>query len=118
MIELSSESDLLDGEHWSDEEENLKISRPEIKAKDAGKSSAVSIPKQSSRNFEKADFSGVRKYITNVLDNLRNEYPDYTDKDLRAMATRRWREMTESERKGTLRLVLAYCEYSFIRLAI
>lgn len=96
LQQFSSESELLDGEQWDDS----PIHDAHITPKDA----TIDEPIESS-TFAKPNYAGVRKYVTHVLEELRQDYPGSTDIDLRAIATRRWHEMTETERKRKLFLV-------------
>lgn len=98
--EVSTESDLLDGERYSDFEEPLN----ETETVGAPSMSSSTRPPsiQSSKKFQKPNFQGVRKYIAAVLEELQSEYPDYSEKELRALATRRWHDLSEDERIGTL----------------
>jgi hypothetical protein len=111
--EISTESDLLDGERYSDYEEtpaqtmgSPPISQP---AKPQFMHSA-----SAAKKFQKPNFQGVRKYVAAVMEELQTEYPDSSDKELRALATRRWHDLTEDERIGTHHWVIAFNLSSFV----
>lgn len=95
---FSTESDLLDGERWSDEEtESVPVGQPELKSPHP-----VTAKVTTPTTFQKPNFAGVRKYIAEVMKDLQLEYPHSSDKELRSMATTRWHGLTEPERIGTV----------------
>lgn len=96
-MNLSSESDLLDGELWSDDpwDQGIECKARSQKSNIRAKTSAV-----SASSLEKPNYAGVRKYVAHMLEELRQEYPEALDKELRAIAIRRWHEITEIERRG------------------
>lgn len=104
---VSSESDLLDGESWE--------SPPELFEERSRSPSPVTI-KASVSTFEKANYAGVRKYVAHVLPELTKEYPKATEKDLRAMATRRWHDLSEAERKSTHDVIFTLIIFLICRL--
>lgn len=95
MDSMEPESDLLDGEHWSDEE-NLQV-----KVKEKSKNAPKSIAALKSKTISgPPNYAGVRKYVQTEFGSLKEEYPEASDKEIRAMATRRWHELTEAQRTG------------------
>lgn len=97
-MEWSSESDLLDGEQWSEDPWEPDT---ECKAQ-PNQPRTLKTGAVSGSVLEKPNYTGVRKYVAHFQEALRQEYPEAADKELRAIATRRWHEITETERRGTL----------------
>jgi len=88
---VSSESDLLDGESWNS---------PPVTVQEISRSPSPVVIKTPVSLLEKANYAGVRKYVAHILPELTIEYPKATEKELRAMATRRWHDLSEADRKG------------------